>query len=56
MKLGFPILLILLGSFLIGFTVDRFGKTGNVIMHLIGIGLYLGAIFMVRSKPESQKS
>ncbi|MBT2655936.1 serine kinase [Bacillus sp. ISL-18] len=54
MKLGFAILLILLGSFLIGFTVDRFGKRGNVIIHLIGIGLYLGAIFIVISKPKSQ--
>ncbi|MCM3768309.1 serine kinase [Neobacillus niacini] len=54
MRLFFAILLILFGSFLIGLTVDNFGKTGNYIMHLIGIGFNLGAIFVVSSKKANQ--
>lgn len=53
MKFFFAILLIMFGSFLIGLTVDSFGKTGNLIMHLIGIGCNLGAIFIVRNKKEN---
>ncbi|TCN26496.1 serine kinase [Mesobacillus foraminis] len=56
MKLFFAVLLILFGSFLIGLTVNSFGKTGNFIMHLIGIGFNLGAIFVVRSKKDNQQS
>ncbi|QGQ45905.1 serine kinase [Metabacillus sediminilitoris] len=50
MKLFFA---ILLGSFLIGLTDDSFGKTGNIIIHVIGIGYNLGAIFIVRNKKEN---
>ena len=53
LKLFFAILLILFGCFLIGLTVDSFGKIGNFIMHVIGIGCNLGAIFIVRSKKEN---
>jgi hypothetical protein len=54
LTLFFAILLILLGSFLIGLTVDSFGKIGNIIMHIIGIGSNLGAIFIARNKKENQ--
>ncbi|WP_342433296.1 serine kinase [Neobacillus sp. FSL H8-0543] len=54
MKLFFAILLILFGSFLIGLTIDSFGNTGNFIMHIIGIGCNLGAIFIARSKKDNQ--
>lgn len=54
LKLFFAILLILFGSFLIGLTIDSFGKIGNLIMHLIGIGCNLGAIFILKSKKENQ--
>jgi hypothetical protein len=50
LKLFFAILLILFGSFLIGLTVDSFGKTGNIIMNITGIGCNLGAIFIAKSK------
>jgi hypothetical protein len=43
---------ILFGRF--GLTVDSFGKIGNIIMHIIGIGCNLGAIFIVRNKKENQ--
>ncbi|MDR4887409.1 serine kinase [Fredinandcohnia sp. QZ13] len=54
MRLFFAVLLILFGSFLIGLTVDSFGKTGNFIMHILGIGFILGAVFVVRSKKANQ--
>ncbi|WP_456279006.1 serine kinase [Bacillus sp. AK128] len=50
MRLLLAILLILIGSLLIGLTVNSLGKTGNLIMNLIGIGFHLGAIFVVRRK------
>ncbi|MGX2958805.1 serine kinase [Peribacillus sp. JNUCC 23] len=56
MKLFFVILLILFGSFLIGLTVDEFGKTGNIIMNIIGLGCNLGAVFIAKSKKENQQS
>lgn len=55
LKLFFVILLILFGSFLIGLRVDNFGKTGNIIMNIIGFGCNLGAIFIARSKKENQQ-
>lgn len=56
MKLLFVILLILLGSFLIGLTIDHLGNMGNLIMHIIGTGFILGAIYIVRRKKGKQQS
>ncbi|MBA9028535.1 MULTISPECIES: serine kinase [Peribacillus] len=55
MKLIFVISLILFGSFLIGLTIDGFGKTGNIIMHVIGAGCNLGAVFIAKGKKKQQQ-
>lgn len=46
MRLFIVILLILFGSFLIGLTIDSFGKIGNFIMNLIGAGINLLAVLL----------
>jgi uncharacterized protein YebE (UPF0316 family) len=47
--------LILIGSILVGLTIDDIGDIGNIIMHLIGFGCLLGAIVIGRSKKEKLK-
>ncbi len=56
MRLFTVILLILFGSFLIGLTIDNFGKIGNFIMNLIGVGINLLAVIIARNKKEKQHS
>lgn len=56
MRLFTVILLILFGSFLIGLTIDNFGKIGNFIMNLIGAGINLLAVIIARNKKEKQHS
>ncbi|WP_436374797.1 serine kinase [Cytobacillus sp. BC1816] len=56
MRLYSVILLILLGSFLIGLTIDELGKAGNTIMNLIGSGLNFLGVLIARNKKERQHS
>jgi uncharacterized membrane protein YdcZ (DUF606 family) len=56
LRLFTVILLILFGSFLIGLTIDNFGKIGNFIMNLIGVGINLLAVIIARNKKEKQHS
>jgi hypothetical protein len=50
---AFP--LILIGSLLIGLTIDGMGVKGNVIMDIIGWILFLVAIWIGRKQQERKK-
>lgn len=54
MKFFLVILLILFGGFLSGLTSNSLGRMGNNIMHILGMGCILGAIFIVRRKGGKQ--
>jgi hypothetical protein len=54
MKFFLVILLILFGGFLSGLTSNSLGRMGNNIMHILGMGCILGAIFIVRRKRGKQ--
>ncbi|MEO2076614.1 MAG: hypothetical protein ABGX20_14690 [Bacillus sp. (in: firmicutes)] len=55
MRFLFAIPLILIGSLLIGLTIDGMGVKGNVIMDIIGWILFLVAIWIGRQKQVGKK-
>ncbi|MDQ1143821.1 hypothetical protein QE429_000648 [Bacillus sp. SORGH_AS 510] len=55
MRFLFAIPLILIGSLLIGLTIDGIGDKGNVIMDIIGWILFLVAIWVGRKKQVGKK-
>ena len=49
------VLLIILGSILVGLTSNSLGATGNNIMHLAGIGCLIAAIFIAKGKKDTKR-
>ena len=54
MKFMLAVLLIILGSILVGLTSNSLGATGNNIMHLSGIGCLIAAIFIAKGKKDTK--
>ncbi|WP_423145357.1 hypothetical protein [Priestia sp. 40] len=52
MKFMLAVLLIILGSILVGLTSNSLGATGNNIMHLAGIGCLIAAIFIAKGRKD----
>ncbi|MGC3791942.1 hypothetical protein ACPS01_25805 [Priestia aryabhattai] len=55
MKFMLAVLLIILGSILVGLTSNSLGATGNNIMHLAGIGCLIAAIFIAKGRKYTKR-
>lgn len=45
---------MIFGAILMALTIDDFGKSGNTILHVIGFGCYVGAIFITNRKKKNK--